>query len=167
MTTGGGVGVYLADDVRLGIFKVAGVVNLVPEEVGDFQDGEGEEGAGDSQELIFITQFGLGVDLGGVVFAHRLVETGVDLVDADQFAGRVDRGFVGGAGGEVAVGVHLDIVLVLELGDWGDQHRAGIFTLKQGSDGFALEDEVGLQKEETVAADGLAHIVEREHTVRL
>ncbi len=167
MTGGGGARVYLADDVRLGIFKVAGVVDLVPEEAGDFQDGEGEDGPRDCQELIFITQFGVGGEPGGVVVAHRLVEAGVDFVDADQLAGRVERGLVGGAGGEVAVGVHLNVVLVLELGDRGDQHRAGIFTLKQGGDGFTLEDEVRLQKEETVAADGLAHIVEREHTVRL
>lgn len=142
MTARGGVGVYLADDVRLGIFKVAGVVDLVPEETGDFQDGEGEDCLRDGQELIFITQFGVGGELGGVVAAHRLVETCVDLVDADQLAGRGELGLVGGAGGEVAVGVHFDIVLVLELCDRGDQHSAGIFTLKQGGDGFALEDEV-------------------------
>ncbi len=167
MTTGGGMSVYLAEDVRFGVFQVAGVVDLVPEEVGDFQDGEGEEGAGDGQELIFITQFGEGFELRGVVAAHRLKEAGVDFVDAYQLAGRVDRGFVGGAGGEVAIGSHFDIVLVLEFCDRGDQHRAGMFTLKQGGDGFALEDKVRLQKEETLAADGLAHIVEREHAVRL
>ena len=80
MTTGGGLGVYPADDVRLGIFKVAGVVDLEPEETGDFQDGEGEDSLRDGQKLIFITQFGVGGELGGVVAAHRLVETCVDLV---------------------------------------------------------------------------------------
>ena len=151
----------------LRIAEVVNIIYLIPFEALLAEDIDRHDLLRHEEQFILIAQFGKVVGLLGIVLAHGAVELIGEFVDAHQFALHVEVGRRGGAACQPVVLAILHIILVLELRHGGDEHHIRRGALEQRGEGLRLIDEVALQKEEVVAADGLAAVPQRIHAVGL
>ena len=155
----------ILENILFGVGEVVHVINFIPLEAIDLEHEHLHLFLRHGQQFVLVAQLRLVSHLGGVIFAHGLVELVGKLVYAHQFALRVQLRLVGGTHREATAFAIFHIVLVLELGHRRNEHDGRFFTFEERSNRLLLKNEIGFQKQEIVIADDITAVVQRVHAV--